>query len=261
MDISLNGRNALVCGGSRGIGRAIAHELATLGANIHLMSRSEDAMKKAVESLPLVEGQEHSYIVVDMIQSETLDMVISGLCQSQTIHIVVNNTGGPKSGSLEAAQTDELTNGFKMHIVASHIIAKHVTKGMKRDGFGRFINIISTSVKEPIQGLGVSNTIRGAMGNWAKTMATELAPHGITVNNILPGFTATGRLDAIIESRMASMNKTREEIVGFMKSVVPMGRFAHPSEVAQVAAFLASPAASYVTGINVPVDGGRTKSL
>ena len=261
MNLSLKDKNALVGGGSKGIGRAIAYELAELGANIHLLARSEDEMKAVVEDLPITGNQHHSYVVVDMMQSDLLEQVVQGLCDQHDFHILINNTGGPKSGLLSKAGTDELMAGFKMHIVASQLISKLLVPGMKRAGYGRIINIISTSVKEPIPGLGVSNTIRGAMGNWSKTMATELAADGITVNNVLPGFTATGRLDSIIQNRMKSMDKSRDDIEKLMRSVVPMGRFADPSEIANVVGFLASPAASYVTGINVPVDGGRTKSL
>lgn len=261
MNLSLNHKNALVCGGSKGIGRAIAMELAELGANVYLLSRSEAEMKKVVEELPLVEGQSHGYMVADLLETEALKVTLANLVTHRNYHILINNTGGPKAGPLTQAGIDELYNGFSMHIIASQLMAQHLVPGMMDDGYGRIINIISTSVKEPIAGLGVSNTIRGAMGNWAKTLATELGPTGITVNNILPGFTATGRLDSIIETRRASMNKSREEMENVFKSVVPLGRFAEPKEVAQVAAFVASPAASYVSGINIPVDGGRTKSL
>lgn len=261
MNISLQDRNALVCGGSKGIGRAIAFELAELGANVYLLSRSENEMKQVVESLPMKEDQTHGYMVADLLETEALKATLETLAAQRTFHILINNTGGPKAGPLTQAGIEELYKGFSMHVVASQLMAQYLVPGMMEAGYGRIINIISTSVKEPIPGLGVSNTIRGAMGNWAKTLAGELGPTGITVNNILPGFTATGRLDAIIETRRASMNKTREEMENIFKSVVPLGRFADPSEVAQVAAFIASPAASYVSGINIPVDGGRTKSL
>ncbi len=261
MNIALTNKNALVCGGSKGIGRAIAYEMAELGANVHLLSRSENEMKAVVEDLPMVATQQHGYIVADLLDTDALHGIISNLSSDRTFHILVNNTGGPKSGPLHKAPIEELTQGFRMHILASQIIANLLVPGMQDSGYGRIINIISTSVKEPIAGLGVSNTIRGAMGNWSKTLATELAPMNITVNNVLPGFTATNRLDSIIQNRMKSMNKSRDEMENLLKSVVPMGRFADPSEIAQVVAFLASPAASYVTGINVPVDGGRTKSL
>ena len=261
MNLSLFHKNALVCGGSKGIGRAIAYELAEMGANVHLLSRSKDAMEAVAADLPIAGDQHHGSVVVDMSDLDHLDTMIGGLVKGDRFHIWINNTGGPPAGLLSQASTDELTSAFTMHVLASQLIAKHVVPGMIEDGYGRIINVISTSVKEPIPGLGVSNTIRGAMGNWAKTLAAELGPQGITVNNVLPGFTATGRLDMIIAKKMKASGQTREQVEQLMKSYVPLRRFADPSEVAQVAAFLASPAASFVTGVNIPVDGGRTKSL
>jgi len=174
---------------------------------------------------------------------------------------LINNTGGPKGGAIIDAGTEEFVQAFHNHLVCNQILVQAVAAGMKRDRYGRIINIISTSVKQPIPGLGVSNTIRGAVASWSKTMATELGPHGITVNNILPGFTQTQRLDEIIDSRASKAQLPREEIIEKMKSTVPAGRFAKPEETANVVAFLASPAAAYINGINLPVDGGRTKSL
>lgn len=261
MNISLFHKNALVCGGSKGIGRAVAYELAELGANVTILSRSQAAMEAVVNDLPNTGEQDHSFVVADLMNTDSLNDIMAELVKNHKIHILVNNTGGPAAGTLLDAKPEALTSGFMMHVIASQIMAKHVVPTMKEEGYGRILNVISTSVKEIIPGLGVSNTIRGAMGNWSKTMATELAPFGITVNNILPGFTATSRLDAIIQNKMKAANKSEDEMVSLMKSYVPMKRFADPSEVAQVLAFLASPAASYVTGINLPVDGGRTKSL
>ena len=141
------------------------------------------------------------------------------------------------------------------------MLTTSVIKGMKKAGFGRIINVISTSVKAPLDGLGVSNTTRGAVASWGKTMANELGQHGITVNNVLPGFTATGRLDEIIENKANKTNSPKEAVIEKMKSTVPVRRFADPSEVGAVIAFLASPAAGYVNGVNLPVDGGRTKGM
>lgn len=261
MDITLKNRRALVCGGSRGIGLAVAHELADLGAEVHLLARTEDTLQSAVDKLSTQHGQHHSFTAVNMLDTRALDSAIVNILRDQPLHIWIHNTGGPPAGALLTASPEELMEAFQIHIISAQCIAHRVVPSMKSAKYGRIVHIISTSVKEPIPRLGVSNTIRGAMGNWSKTMATELGPDGITVNNILPGFTATDRLEKIIESHMKRTGSSRLDVEAMMKSVVPLGRFAEPSEIASVAAFLCTPAASYVNGINVPVDGGRTKSL
>ena len=176
-------------------------------------------------------------------------------------HILINNTGGPKGGPIFSAEVNEFTQAFSNHLVCNQILVQNVVPGMKEAGYGRIINIISTSVKQPIDGLGVSNTIRGAVASWSKTLANELGPFGITVNNVLPGFTATDRLEDIIGNAAKRFGGSEEEASKFMKNLVPARRFAEPSEIANAVAFLASEAASYINGINLPVDGGRTKSL
>jgi 3-oxoacyl-[acyl-carrier protein] reductase len=261
MNISLKGKYALVCGSSKGIGRAIAKQLATHGATIIALARSEPLLKELMEELAFNHGQDHQYIVSDFAKPDKLKETISAFVEEQPIEILINNTGGPAGGPLIQADEAALIEAFRMHILTSHMLTGLVTGGMKNRGYGRIINVISTSVKEPINGLGVSNTIRGAMGNWSKTIANELGQYGITVNNILPGFTMTERLDSIIISKMEKMEASRETVEMSMKSTVPLRRFADPAEVAAAASFLASPAASYINGINLPVDGGRTKSL
>lgn len=177
------------------------------------------------------------------------------------MHILVNNTGGPPGGPIIDADTDEFLTAFNMHLVNNHQLTQAVVPYMKEAKYGRIINIISTSVKQPLNGLGVSNTIRGAVASWAKTMANELGQFGITVNNVLPGSTNTGRITSIIESRAQKSGRSQEEVKQEMEAEIPARRFAEPAEVAAAAAFLASPAAAYINGINVPVDGGRTGCL
>jgi 3-oxoacyl-[acyl-carrier protein] reductase len=261
MNIELTGKTALVGGSSRGIGKACAIELALLGANVIVAARSEEKLLDVVSLLNTDKGQRHEILLLDYDKVESTKTAIEVIAEQKPVHILVNNTGGPKAGPIFSAEPEEFEVAFKRHIIISQIMAQAFVPGMKESGYGRIINIISTSVKEPIMGLGVSNTIRGAMGNWAKTLASELAPSGITVNNILPGFTATERLDEIINFRAEKQNVLSSEVEEQMKSVVPMGRFADPSELSAAVGFLASPAASYITGINLPVDGGRTKSL
>lgn len=260
MNLDLTHKNALVCGASKGIGRAIAMELAAMGANVTVASRNETALVALVASLPN-KDQKHQYLVLDTNDTEQLSSTIKQFATTTDIHILVNNTGGPVGGPIIEAAPEAFVQAFANHILASHVIAKAVIPSMKTAHYGRIINIISTSVKQPIDGLGVSNTTRAAMANWAKTMANELAPFGITVNNVLPGPTDTERLTAIHQAESTKKGISFEAAENDRKAKIPMGRFGTAEEVAAAAAFLASPAASFITGINLPVDGGITKNL
>lgn len=258
MDLDLTGRNALVCGGSHGIGKAAAIELASLGANVTLLSRTESSLRKALDQLPSKGAQKHSFIAVDMNDHAALTEKVAA---AAPFHIVVNNTGGPPGGTANAAKADEFTAAFSQHLLANQAILQAVLPGMKAAKYGRIVNVISTSVKEPIKNLGVSNTIRGAVANWSKTLASELGGFGITVNNVLPGYTKTARLDQILGDRAKATQQDEAIIAKSMLANVPAARFADAHEIGGVIAFLATPAAGYINGINVPVDGGRTQSL
>ena len=260
MNLDLINRNALVCGASKGIGRSIAFELANMGANVTVASRNEQKLKELVAELPN-NHQQHQFLVIDTSDSSALKSIIEKFAEENTIHILINNTGGPAGGPITEAKPDAFLEAYTNHIIASHIIASGLIPKMKSEKFGRIINIISTSVKQPIDGLGVSNTTRAAMANWAKTMANELAEFGITVNNVLPGPTETERLEAIHKAESAKKGITFEQAENDRKSKIPMKRFGKAEEVAAAAAFLASPAASFITGINLPVDGGLTRNL
>ncbi|MBI3509584.1 MAG: SDR family oxidoreductase [Bacteroidetes bacterium] len=260
MNIDLRGKHALVCGSSQGIGKAAAMELALLGADVTLVSRNEPRLKNAVADLG-GEGK-HNYLVADFSDPKQVKNVIADfLKKEKIIHILVNNTGGPSAGPIIEAKTEEFESAFSNHLLCNHILVQAVLPGMKNEKFGRIINIISTSVKQPIYGLGVSNTIRAAVANWAKTLSMEVAPFGITVNNVLPGATATQRLFVIIEGKMQKKGMSREEAEKEMLREIPAARFGAPEEVAAAIAFLATPAAAYINGINIPVDGGRTGNL
>lgn len=261
MNLDLTGKRALVCGSTQGIGRSSATELALLGADITLMARNEDKLKDVLKSLSTNQNQKHHYLVADFTEQSQLKQIINEYVINHQIDILINNTGGPAGGQAIDAQTDEFINAFNMHLICNQILVQAVSPGMKKKNFGRIINIISTSVKTPLKGLGVSNTIRGAVASWAKTLALELGSFGITVNNILPGFTMTGRLESIILAISKRENKTIEEVKQDMINTIPAGRIADSQEVAAAIAFLASPAASYINGINLPVDGGKTPSL
>jgi 3-oxoacyl-[acyl-carrier protein] reductase len=260
MNLNLKNKNALVCGSTQGIGKATAIALANEGVKVTLVARDRDKLKAVIKELS--NSEIHSFIVADFSNPRDLqEKVIKFIDENQGFHILVNNTGGPRSGEILTASLEEFDNAFTMHLKCNHILAQATVPFMKEAGFGRIINVISTSVKEPIPGLGVSNTIRGAVGNWSKTLSIELGEFGITVNNVLPGFTDTIRLSEIIKIKASNEGETIEEMTAIMKNYSPAKRFAKPEETANVITFLASEAASYVNGINLPVDGGRTKSL
>jgi 3-oxoacyl-[acyl-carrier protein] reductase len=261
MNLDLTKKNALVCGSTQGIGKASAIALADLGANVTLIARNEEKLKEVVSELPN-KYQDHNYVVADFSNPEEVgNKVAEDLKRVGTYHILVNNTGGPEGGLIFSAGIDSFEKAFTQHLKCNHILAQTLVPGMKEVDYGRIINIISTSVKQPLDGLGVSNTIRGAVANWSKTLANELGEFGITVNNVLPGATSTDRLSEIIKNKAEKSNKSIDEISRAMKNSIPAKRFAQPGEIANAVAFLASEAASYINGINIPVDGGRTKSL
>lgn len=261
MNTDLSGKNALVCGSSRGIGKAVAIALAECNANITLTARNEEALLEAINELDSSKGQQHDFILADFTRPDELKELISHQLKDTTYQILVNNTGGPPPGNIIDATPEQFEAAFKNHLICNHILSTALIPGMKKSGYGRIINIISTSVKIPLRGLGVSNTIRAAVANWSKTLSNELAVFGITVNNVLPGATNTDRLQEIIRTNAARKGRRIDEVEEEMVSEIPMRRFADPSEIAAAASFLASPAASYITGINIPVDGGRTGSL
>ena len=262
MDLDLTGKHALVCGASQGIGLASAIELAKLGADVTLLARREDVLAELAGQLPRTHAaQRHDWIAADVNGTATLRATVDALVAWHPVHILINNSGGPPPGTVRGAGEDAFLAAYRAHLLANQALAEAVVPGMLQDGYGRIVNIISTSVKEPIPGIGVSNVTRGAVASWAKTLARELAPHGITVNNVLPGSTHTPRIDQIIAARSQKTGADKSDVTAEMEAEIPMGRFADPSETAAAVAFLASPAASYITGINLPVDGGRTRSL
>ncbi len=262
MNLELKNKRALVCGSTQGIGKAVAMELAGMGANVTLVARNEAALKSTKSELPNNGSQLHSYIAVDFTDTKQLRELVEQFIQrSGPVNILVNNTGGPPAGPVQSAKTDEFLSAFNNHLICNHILTQACMDGMKNSGYGRIINIISTSVKQPLPNLGVSNTIRAAVANWAKTMANELGKFSITVNNVLPGATATQRLAGIIENKSSKTQANKEDVTKEMLHEIPMGRFAEAAEIANAVAFLASPAAAYINGINLPVDGGRTASL
>ena len=263
MDYNFSNKNILIGGASEGIGWESAKLFALNGANITLMSRSEEKLQNRLNQLHQSSTQKHFALPVDFTRPDELENILKEFIRSVNINydVVINNTGGPPGGKINQAQSIEFINAFNMHLISFHKILGVILEGMKTRENGRIINIISTSVKQPLNGLGVSNTIRGAVANWAKTLANELGEFNITVNNVLPGATNTGRLKEIIKAKAQKLNSSEKIISKNMADEVPMKRIAEPIEVANAVVFLASEKASYINGVNLPVDGGRTKSL
>ncbi len=262
MDLNLTGKHALVCGASEGIGRASARELALLGADVTVLARREAVLAEVVAALPRVhDGQRHGFVAADMDDSDGLKARIEALVAGHRVQILVNNTAGPAPGAAAAAKPDDYVATFRRHLVGGQTLLQAVLPGMREAGYGRLVNVISTSVREPIANLGVSNTVRGAVASWAKTLASELAPFGITVNSVLPGFTETGRLAGLIAGTARNSGRAEAEVAAGMLATVPAGRFGKPEETAAAIAFLCAPAASYINGVTLAVDGGRTRAL
>ncbi len=258
----MNNKHALVCGSSKGIGASTAIELSKLGATITLLARDKDSLVNVLDCLDTSKNQNHNFIIADFDDPFKLkDTIDQHIANNPTIHILINNSGGPKPGPIVDANVEDFISAFNRHLICNHILVQAVVPKMKEARFGRIINITSTSVKQPIKGLGISNTIRGAVANWAKTLSFELGEFGITVNNILPGYTDTQRLKEIFLNKSKKSNYDIESIVSDAHSQIPLGRFADPKETAKAICFLASEDASYINGINLPVDGGRLSTL
>ena len=262
MDLDLTGKHALVCGASQGIGRAAAIELAALGADVTALARSAEGLAAVLAALPRTHSaQTHDALAADMADASTLSARVRALADARPAQILVNNSGGPPGGPAHSAKIEAFEAAFRQHLIGGQAVLQAVLPGMRAAGYGRIVNVISTSVKEPIAGLGVSNTVRAAVASWAKTLSAELAADGITVNNVLPGFTSTQRLADLIAANAKSAGKSEDEIARGMLATVPAARFGDPAEVAAVIAFLCTPAAAYVNGVSIAVDGGRTRSL
>lgn len=261
MEIDLSGKRAWVCAASAGIGRATAIALAREGASITLIGRDPKKLEALLKELA---GQDrtHGSLIANLWEPDGLEQALqSHPAEDPPPSILVTNNGGPPGGKAYDADRNAYEQAFGAHLIVPQMLVRHVVPQMREQGYGRIVNVISTSVKQPIPGLGVSNTVRGAMANWSKTLAGELGPDGITVNNVLPGFTNTSRLDGIVEKRSESQGKSPEQVRKDMMNSVPLRRPAEPEETADAITFLASPAAGYINGVNLPVDGGRSGSL
>jgi len=262
MNLNLENKTALVCGASQGLGLAIAKELALLGATVIIASRTKEKLDYAVKQLAINSGQQHAILVIDLMKPEEVKNIVQDwMLKFGVIQILINNAGGPPAMALIDTPVAELQNAFDAHVISSHLLAQLLVPGMKQSSYGRIINVVSTSVKQPINGLGISNTIRAAMANWAKTLANEIGHHGITVNNVLPGFTNTDRLKYLF-AKQAEAQGVKEDVIEKQTiDTIPAKRLGEASEFGAVVAFLCTPAAAYINGVNLPVDGGRTGTL
>ena len=262
MNIRLDGRTALVCGSSQGIGKAIAEQFAEMGANVILIARDINSLNEVATALHRSGAQRHWAYSADLQRpNEASEIIKEHISEFGHIHILVNNSGGPPAGLAIDAAPGDFTAAFERHLHSSQLFTQAVFPGMKADSFGRIINIISISVRQPIENLGVSNTLRGAMASWAKTLSRELGRFGITVNNILPGHTATKRLQSLIATNAQKSDISYDELQNRMLAEIPAGRFGFPEEPAYLAGFLASDYASFINGVSIPVDGGFVRAI
>ncbi len=267
MNLDLSGKRALVCGSSSGIGRAAAIELANLGAHVTLLARDAAKLQAVAIALPRPKDQTHNFIAVDLSNPEAVRAALAEHLEPspQALNppptILINNTGGPPGGTALDTKPADLLACFNAQLLTAHALTQLLVPAMKAANFGRIVNITSTSVKSPIPNLAISNIIRPAVAAWAKCMSIELAKFGITVNNVLPGYTKTDRLSSLFKARSEKQGVTIDKIEQDIIAATPAGRFGEAHEIASVIAFLCSPAAAYVNGINVPVDGGRLLTL
>ena len=251
MDKSLKGKTAIVCGSTDGIGKSTAALMADRGCQIILVARNQDKLDSTLAELN--NNQKHSSVCANFDKPEQLKENISTALKSlnKPVDILVNNSGGPHGGPLIEANEDEFRVAFERLLICNHILAKAVVPGMKEMKWGRVINIISTSVRQVIAGLGVSNTIRGSVAQWGKSLALELGEFGITVNNVLPGYTATSRLKELAKNKSESTGMSEEDLYEIWGNNTSLKRLGMPGEISECIAFLASDASSYITGHNL----------
>ena len=257
---ALAGKRALICGASGGIGAATARMMAKAGASVVVAARSVDKLDALVQELASFGPGTHVAMALDLEDLSAVDAAVKALLNDGPVHVLVNNAGGPPGGALIDAEVDEFIAPFQRHLHASHTLVKGLLPGMEAAGYGRILQIISTSVKEPIPNIGVSNTLRGAMASWAKTLSRELPPC-VTINNVLPGFTATDRLSSLANSIQARTGKSAEDVHRGWMEQVPIDRLIDPLETAATLTYLALPAAGAIRGVSLAVDGGRLRSI
>ncbi len=261
MKISLDGKKAIIGGSSQGIGKAIALQLAESGASVTLMARSEDKMRAIIKSLPAHNGQQHRFLKVDFTNFEAYKSIISAFFEKNEVDILVNNTQGPEAGGALEKNVDDYQNAFDLLFKSVVLTTELALKHMQEKGWGRIVNVASISVKEPLNYLALSNTIRAAVVTWAKSLAIDVAKDGITVNNILTGYFDTERIAQLNVKKAEKMGLSEAEVRAAMEEQVPLKRIGKPEEYGYLVAFLTSDKAAYINGTNIPIDGGLLRSL
>ncbi|GGG55859.1 short-chain dehydrogenase [Croceivirga lutea] len=261
MNISLKGKNALVGGSSGGIGKGIAEQLAESGASVTVMARSENKLKQLINNLPTEDGQKHEYLVVDFSDFDSYSTIISTYFKKNTVDILVNNTQGPEAGGALEKKVDDYQTAFDLLFKTIVFTTELAVEQMQKNGWGRIINVASISVKEPLNYLALSNTIRAAVVTWAKGLASDVGQFGITVNSILTGYFDTERIAQLNAKKAEKMGVSQNKVRKTMEEMVPVKRIGQPIEYGYLVAFLASEKAAFITGINMPIDGGLLKSL
>jgi 3-oxoacyl-[acyl-carrier protein] reductase len=259
--MSLAGRHALVCGASAGIGRASALALASLGARVTVLARRAEVLQSLLPQLRDAGAADAHAIAADQEDRAGLGAIVTAwIAAHGPVHVLVNNTGGPPGGAALDAEAEQFERALGRILLAAQLLTRSCLPGMRDAGFGRIVNILSTSVREPIPNLAVGNTMRAAMGGWTKTLANELPP-GVTINNVLPGYTSTERLAELAKATAARTGRSLADVEADWKREIPEGRFASPSEIGNAVAFLCSPAAGYIRGVSLAVDGGRMRGI
>jgi 3-oxoacyl-[acyl-carrier protein] reductase len=262
MDFGLTGRVALVAAASKGIGFAAARELAREGARVFLCSRDEERARAAARTIAEETGAECMGLRADVTSEEDARAFVAAARErAGRVDILVTNAGGPPSATFESADLEMYRRAFELNALSAVRLAQLVVPTMRAAGWGRIVNVTSISVKQPIEGLLLSNTVRAGLTGWAKTLSAEVAAAGVTVNNVAPGYTLTERQDELAAARAGASGKSKEELIGLWAEQVPMRRLAAAEEIAAAIAFLASERASYITGVTLQVDGGWVRGL
>ena len=261
MKINLKDKKALIGGSSKGLGYAVAKQLAVCGAMVTLVSRNEPLLKKNMIELKKLTGFNHNYIVVDYNDSEGYNKIITEFFKTNSVDILINNTQGPNAGDVLSVSESDYKNAFNLLFQNTVNTSMAAIKGMKKNNWGRIINMASVSVKEPLSYLALSNTIRSAVTSWGKTLSIESGKNNVTVNNILTGFFNTERLNQLNSEKAKKFNVSTDEVFDKMSEMVPLKRIGEPKEFGYLVAFLSSDFADYINGANIPIDGGLLKSM